>query len=504
MENNLIKNTNGFLKGIKLATDSIRPTYGPNGTNAVIECDEYPFNKIVNDAYTIIQAVKTNNREEKLGLNLFKELMDKQDNISGDGRKTTAIIADELITQGLKLDIPRVQLKKELDSLIPLVEAKIDEKKCLITENEVEYVATIAGESKEIGSLLGEIYKQIGKDGIIHLEGSNTPKTSYKITEGVRFNDTIYLSSAMVHDEQAVKEGTRETRAVYENAHFLVTKKRFSNLGEINPILKMCIDNGVKSLVIFTDDMDSDVARSLINVHKDKNIPLNILILKAPVLWKNYIFEDFAKCVGATIVEDATGITFKNFPLSALGTCGKIITDSKETILLGIKDISEHIKYLNEEGSNDSKLRLSWLVNKTCNLYLGANSESDLHYKMMKCKDAINASRLALQDGVVKGGGECLSEIALRIDEEIGEHDNESIKILSEALKAPIRQLYINNANKPQIVEDNVFDASLVLKNAVRSAIGIASTALTIGETIPFIEKTEEELRLLTVTKPAF
>ena len=498
MENNAIQGTEGIIKGIKLAVDVIRPTYGPYGVNAIIECDEYPYNKVVNDAFTIIKSINTQNRVEKLGLNLFKELMDKQDSISGDGRKTTAIIADELITLGSKLDMPKIELKRQLDALIPVIEDKIDQHKQVITENDVEKVATVAGESKEIGALLGEIYKQIGKDGIIHLEGSNTPRTSYKITEGVRFMDAGYLANTMVHDEEAKKEGTRETRAVYENPTILVTKRKISKLDEINPLLSTLIARGKTSLVIFTDDMDSTVASSLVNVHKNQDVPLNILIIKAPVLWKNYIFEDFAKCVGATIVEDATGLNFKSLPLSALGTCGKIITDSKETILLDTKDITEHLNYLKDEGSHDSKLRLSWLVTKTCNLYLGANSESDLYYKTMKCKDAINASKLALQDGVVRGGGMCLLKVANepRFDTNVGQ-------IVRVALQAPYMQLSKNAKGDMQIGEE-ILDASMVIKNAVRSAIGLASTALTIGVSLPFIEKTEEELRLLTANKKLF
>lgn len=504
MENNLINNTVGLLKGIKLATDSIRQTYGPYGVNACIQCDEAPYNKIVNDAYTIIESLQTNNKEEKLGLNLFKELMDKQNNISGDGRKTTAIIADELITLGSKLDIPRIKLKQELDALIPLVEAKIDEQKHLITEDDIEAVATVASESSEMGKLLGEIYKQIGKDGIIHLESSGTPVTSYLITEGVRFADATYLSPAMVHDEQAIKEGSREIRAVYENTTILVTKKKINHLNEINPLLETLVRQGKKDLVIFTHDMDSAVSKSLLRVHTEKDedgnkkIPLNILIIKAPVVWRDYIFEDFAKCVGATIVEDSTGLDLKTLPLSALGTCGKIITDSKETIILETQDISEHISDLKLKGDNDSLLRLSWLATKTCNLYLGANSENDLYYKSMKCKDAINSSRLALQDGVVKGCGLCLVDVVATLPvTEIG-------IVLTKALLAPYRQLCINAKVDSIILPDNVLDASLVLKKAVRSAIGLASTALTIGVAIPFLPKTEEELRLLTATKSAF
>lgn len=491
--NNVHLNVDKVIDGIRLATSAIRPTYGPYGVNAIIACDEYPYNKVVNDAKTIIEAVRTHDKEEILGLNLFKELMDAQDKLSGDGRKTTAIIADELITLGRNLDMPKVKLKQQLDALIPLVEAKIDQQKREITVDEIHHVATVSSESEEVGALLGEIYKQIGKDGIIHLEGSNTSKTFYKVTEGIRFSDAGYLSPAMANEGK---------QAVYENPTILLTKKKITKLDEINPLLFALEAQNKDSLVIFTDDMDSDVARSLVNVHQSGRI--KILIIKAPVLWKQYIFEDFAKCVGATIVEDATGLNLKKLPFSALGTCGKIITDAKETILLETKDISEHIASLKQEGSDDSKLRLSWLVTKTCNLYLGANSENDLYYKTMKCKDAINASRLALQDGVIKGGGVCLRDI----QKELPQKHSEAVDILAIALKAPYNQLLVNqgldhNSEEYQIT-DNILDSSMVIKNAVRSAIGLASTALTIGVSIPFLEKSEEELRLLTATKQAF
>lgn len=489
--NNLRLNTDKILSGAMLAVDAVKPGYGPYGVNTILECDDYPYNKVVNDAQTIIQSLKTNDREERLGLNLFKELMDKQDVISGDGRKTAAIIAGTLMQLGRDLDMPKIKLKQELDALIPIIEAKIDQQKRQITVDDVSSVATIAGESKEIGDLLGEIYKHIGKDGIIHLESSGTPKTHFKVTNGVRFMDAPYLAQSLANEEK---------KAVYENPTILVTKKKISNLGEINPLLRTLVDMEKESLVIFTDDMDNAVAESLIKVNQGGEI--KILIIKAPTIWKDYVFEDFAKCVGATIVESGSGLDLKKLPLSALGTCGKIITDSKETILLETKDISAHIKELQEDGSIDSKHRLSWLVTKTCNLYLGANSESDLYYKTMKCKDAINASRLALQDGVVNGAGMCLVMVADAIA------SSPVSDILRKALIAPNKQLGLNAGLKGfdgyATTDKSVLDAAMVIKNAVRSAIGLASTALTIGVSVPFIEMTKEDIALLNSTKKMF
>lgn len=493
MQNNVNTNKEALEKviaGTKLATNAIRVTYGTRGMNAIIACDETPFNMIANDAQTIVQAIHTIDPFEKIGLNAYKEMVAKQNEISGDGRKTTAIIYDTILTLGKDLDYPRMQLKEELDALIPVIEAKIDEQKCVITVDDVEKVATIAGESAKIGALLGDIYKVIGKDGIIHLENSGTKDTSWSFIEGVRFEGATMLSSAMVHDEQAVKDGLAEIKAVYENPLILVTKRKISHVNDINPILVSMMTAGKKDLVIFTDDMDSGVAAQLIESHKERRY--NILIIKNSSIWKNYAFEDFAKCVGATVVEDSTGINFKNFKLSYMGTCGKIVTDNKETVLLGTQDISAHIANLNAEGSNDSKLRVSWLTTKTAIVLLGANSETELYYYRLKCTDAVNASRLALMDGVVKGGGECLNDISYDMP------STEAGVILAQALQAPYEQNCKNIGGTSAPFSENVIDASLVTKNAVRSAIAHASTLLTVGVVIPFLPKTDEELALLS------
>lgn len=478
-----VHNTEKFLQGIKLATKDLRKSYGQYGINAIIECEEYPYNKVTNDAWTIIDAIKTNDREERQGLNLFKELVDRQNSLSGDGRKTTAIIAETLIEEGLKLDIPKVELKRQLDALIPKIEKELDKKTKKIEPEEIDQVAKIAGESEEFGRLLKEIYMKMGKDCLIDPQPSGTTETSYKITEGVRFQNTGFLSNAMATDE-------KKQIAIYENPLILVTKRKLTKLSEINPILNSIQSNPQVSgspLIIFTDDMDSDVARNLINTHVSK--AMKILIVKASVLWKNEVFEDFSKCVGATIIEDATGKTFKNLMLSDLGTCGKITVDSSETILTGIKDISGHIEELKSKNDDVSKLRLSWLCQKNVTLLLGANGENDLYYKMAKLKDAISSSRLALVGGVIEGCGKTLSEI------DIGN------QIIAKALKAPRIQL-VENAKGLTLGES--WDATLVLKNSIRNAIALASTALTVGIVIPIIEKTPEEIALLQVNKKLF
>lgn len=473
--------TDKLLNGIKTATQAIRLSYGPGGLNAIVENQLYPYHQVANDAQTIIQAIEVEDPVEKRGLGLLKELSDKAEKDSGDGRKTTSIIAEEIIEHGRNIEIAPVELKRQLDSLIPVIEKAIDEIKTEITVEDVHKVATIAGESEEIGKLVGDIYKKIGKEGIIHVEGSGTYDNSITFIEGVRFTGTGYLSPFMVHDEEAIKFGQKETRAVYENPSILVTKRKITHLNDINPLLDKLTKNGKKDLVIFTDDMDSTVASILVNAHRQHIV--NVLIIKAPVLWKNYVFEDFAKITGATILEDASGINYKNLALNHLGTCGKIIVDKDETVVMEGADISDHIAMLESEKTNDNQLRLSWLKTKTAILKLGANNESELSYKRLKTADAISSAKLALKDGVVEGGGKCLKQVANTI-----QGDKKVHMLVKNALIAPHKQICANLGSSDFSTE-NVYDAATVVKNAVRNAISLASTVLTAGMVVTLLPK---------------
>lgn len=521
MENNIHENsTYKMNEVIQLCSCIVGSTMGAAGINVALEEELYPYVSITNDGATIIEKMKFIDPIEKIGHTFVKEATQRSNNNSGDGSSTTVVLLAKILDEGLKMKdkISPIQLKNEIDALLPIIEQKIDEQKRTITENEVEAVATISGESEILGKLLGEIYKKIGKDGIIQLEGSGTYETSVNYIEGVRFADTGYLSPYLVRDEEARKNGRIETKAIYKNPTILVTKKKIEHINDINPLLENLTKQGKKDLVIFTDDIDSGVASVMVKAHKERI--MNILIIKAPVLWKGYVFEDFAKCVGATIVEDASGVNFKNLRLEHLGTCEKLITDRNETVLIGIQDMAEHIKTLKEEGSNDSLLRVSWLTKKTAILKLGSKSETELSYLRLKCEDAINASRTALEDGIVAGGGVCLRNISKEMPNNTGGN------IMKIALEAPIQQICLNagydwgNSNGYEINEGynaktgeivNMFaagivDSAKVVKMAVRNALGVASIILTTNSGISIPEPTDKEVALIAAqaTKKPF
>lgn len=494
----------GMANGIDIATKVVAPTMGAKGTNVVIEREMYPYSEVTNDGATIIDSLQFEDPCERRGLQFLKEAVARSNSNAGDGSTTTCVLVNAIIQEGIKSGTKGLEIKESLDSLLPIIIEKIDEQKHPITVNEVEQVGTIAGESESIGKLLGEIYKEIGADGIIHPEGSGTYQTSYSTIKGVRFINTGYLSPYLVHDDEAVKQGRKEVKAVYENPTILVTKRKIDKISDIDPLIRVLQSQDKKNLVIFTDDMDSSVASLLIKAHKEK--VFNILIIKAPVLWKKFVFEDFAKCVGATIIEDSSGITsFKNLPLAVLGTCEKLTTDENETVLIGIKDIGDHIAELKTKDDTDSKVRLTYLTQKTALLKIGSQSETELTYLRLKWEDAIHSSRLALKDGIVAGGGVCLLNVADQLPE----------GIMREALKAPILQIKKNAGNENRFEGEgdfqgfdaktgkmvNMFDAGIVdsatiVKQAVKNAIGIASTVLTTNHLVALPKRSAEDLQL--------
>jgi chaperonin GroEL len=477
-----------MIKGIKVATQAIRPTYGHNGINAVIEDIRYPYHQVANDAQTIIQAIKITDPIQNQGLSFLKELSDKQNSMSGDGRKTTCIIAETILDEGFnQTDLQGLALKRELDSLIPSVEAKIDAHTQVIALKDIFKVATISGESFEIGELIQVAYNNIGENGAITVESSGGDHNEIKYISGVRFTDTGMLADAFVHDDEARKQGLQEKKAIYENPVILVTKQKIERIDQIDPLIQSLISNQKKELVIFTDDMDPGIAKALLDTHKEGIF--NILIIKAPTIFRKEVFEDFAKITCSTIVEPANGIYLEELPLSCLGTCDKIIVDKSETLLIGIDEdgIKEHLDNLKANNDELSNLRIKWLNTATAILKLGANNESELSYKRLKCEDAVNASRLALKGGVVKGGGITIYNIASELPK------TTAGQILAKALQAPLFQIMANSniTNIPEYPE-NVLDASIVLKNAIRNSISLASTVLTTGLIITLPEKVEE------------
>lgn len=499
----------GFANGINICRKAVEGTIGGRGINAIIEKDIYPFYIQTKDAFSIIESIRCQEPMEKMAVFMMKDATDSMNKKSKDGRTSMCILTDEIVSRSIASGRSGLEIEDELLSTLPEIEQHIKSQTKEITVDEVEGVATTASDSKRLGKLIASIYKKAGKDCIInHIEASGTTEDYVHFTEGVRFRDTGFLSESMVHDEQAKKAGRREVQAVYYDPKILITKRKINTEEELGPIVELMLKNGMKDLIIFTDDMDSNVATSVINTHKAGI--MNICIIKAPIIWKNLIFDDFAKVTGATIVEDATGVNFDNFALEYLGTCKKIIIDKEDTIITPSVDYSEHIEYLKAQNDEESKLRLWWLSTKTATIRLGATNEGELSLMRLKCQDAIHSSQLALENGTVPGGGIALYNVSKEIKN----------PILKDALQGPLKQILLN-AGINQIPEDiggfrginvktkktvvmtkeGIVDSAMVVTNAIRNAIAIAIRVLTSKIFIQIPEKTPMDLQMEILSK---
>lgn len=458
-----------LVRGVEKGFDAVKGSFGKAGSNAILEAGLLPGHEMTNDGRKILDAIKLADPVENIGLNILKEVARKSDQISGDGRKTSVILTHAIIKEGLKCKDSPMEIKRSLDECLPTILKAIDDRTDKITPLEIGAIATVASESESLGKIFQEIYSKIGKDGIVELDTTNLPETSYEITEGVKLLNCGFSYPYMANEDKG-----RE--AVMKNPYILITKQPIKSINDLNPLMKALIKTGHDQMVIFCDELDLSVSQALAFIHlkgiekEGQQITFKTLVIKAPTLWKDWIYEDFAKITGATIIDGVTH-TLKGLQMYHLGSCEKIVSTKDQTIVLGIKDIKDHLKVLEEMNTNDAKLRISRLCTKTAILRLGANSESDLSHLKGKALDARNASYLALQGGVVSGAGLTYFAIADELDN----------KILREALCYPIRQIMENDEGVTiQALRDaNISDPAIVVKNSITNALSVASIVLT-------------------------
>ena len=481
-----------LMRGVNIVADAVRTTLGSKGSNAVLQESVYPFHSVTNDGISIAQKVSSSHPVEAMGVSIMKEVADRANRESGDGTTTAMVLAQAILEAGSAAPERGVELMRSLNECLPLIDSSIDVQKKDISESEVAQAASISAEDPQLGKTLQDIYVAIGKDGIVEIEPSGTFETSWEASEGIRFRNAGFLSPYMANQGQ---------KAVYKDPAILVARQRIATLQDIDGLFGQLSKAGINELVMLVDDIDLSVVNALAFTHAQGIF--KTLIIKAPTLWKDWVIEDMAKVTGATIVESASGVTWKTLSPQHLGTCEKLTSSKDETVVVGIRDISEHVKALEAEGTDDSKLRLAWLKTKAATLKLGAPSESELRYKTLKAEDARNASYLALKGGIVPGGGVALKNAAKLMPNTPGG------KILRKALYAPIMQIIRNAGATDEHIEAiksdsegfdsttlgvvdmwaaGIVDPALVVKNSVRTAISIAGTVLT-TETIAVAPK---------------
>ena len=487
-----------FLSGINKGVRAIASSYGSHGSNALIPADFRPFYTITNDGKAILDNIHLGDEIEEQALNVLRDITSKTERESGDGRKSAVLIAGAILKESEDLE-DYMAVKRSLEECLPIISKEIDGQSKDVSLDDIKNIATISSENEMIGQKIKEIYEKIGVDGVIEIDNSNLPETFYEITEGVRLKRCGFMFPYMANAD-------RNRTAIYHNPKIAIIKEKLINPSQLDKLMKGCIQNKVLELVLFVDDIDLSVSQQLAVLHNGISTPdggsysLKTLVIKAPTIYKDILFEDFAKITEATIIDPSVGTSLKTFSMSWLGSCEKISTTKEETIVTGIKDITDHLKVLTESGKDVDKMRLFYLRTKTAILKLGANSDTELSHLKAKASDARNSAYLALQGGSVVGGGIALTNIITKLPDTIGG------KILRKALTKPLHQIMENAKIKQEDIDNliagkeiqplnygfnsktmtygdlrkaGVLDPTIVVKNSVTNAISVASTALT-------------------------
>lgn len=517
--------------GIKKVAQAVGGTMGTGGSNAILEAIEYPGHLMTNDGYSIANSIVLADPIEDMGRKILLEAINRANKQSGDGSSTTCVLTAAMIEEGRKAlgpqpntadmrfdaptyrdsDIHPMDLKRSLEECLPVIELAIEAQKREITPEDVHQVATISSEDAQIGKTIGDIYKQIGKSGIIYWDISKTTEDSYTIGTGITVEGAGFLSPYMC---DATETGQNTNQIRVKDPYILITKQKIASAADFNEIGQALYNKEVRDLIVFADEVEPLVVPDLIKTRMVRGF--RIAIVKMPVLWKDWWFEDLAKATGATVVDATAGLPMKELQVEHLGRVGNIVITKDDSFLDGIKDVSAHVASLEAEATDDSKLRASRLNTKTARYFVGAHSDSALSYRRLKVEDAISASYQALNGGIVTGGGSALLNVCATLKN----HPGVGAQVLRKALEAPARQIYANaGARVPDVFdysgtdkggfdsrskteigdmfEAGIVDPANVVLNACKNAISVAAAVLTAPTivTLPREEQDADPLR---------
>ena len=499
-----------LFAGIEKLAKVVIPTLGPKGKNVALK-DEFSDAIIVNDGVTIAKEVELEDPVENLGANLIKEAALKTNDLAGDGTTTATVLAYSMVKDGLqKIEsganevIIRSGMNKALDISIECLKKMSQE---LESGEQIRLVANLSSGSEEVGKLIYDALNMIGNDGIITTEESKTSDTKLEIVEGLKI-DSGYISSYLVDENISAQD--------LENPYILVTNKKISNFQEILPIAQKVSESG-RSLVLIVQDIDGEALATLI-INKMRGT-LNSIAIKAPSFGQNRkdILEDVAISVGSDFIDEESPVDLRELSLENLGTAKSVKITKDSTIILNgsakidvldskIESIKRQI--LQTGVSTEIQLlrkRLARLLGAVAVIQVGAQTQTELNEKKLRVEDALCATRAAIEEGIVIGGGCAYIGIANMLEDYINSLDDEEkigAKIVQKALEKPLYYIaqnsgvsgelivqkikeknnYFYDANSNSIVnydDEQIIDPTKVERVALESAVSIASMILT-------------------------
>ena len=498
-------------KGVDKLADAVKVTIGPKGRNVVLD-KGFGAPTITNDGVSIAKDIEIENKVENLGAEIIKEIASKTNENAGDGTTTAVVLAQALVQEGFKnvaAGSNPLAIKRGLEKGCKAVVAELKGfSKEISNKEEISQVATISAENVELGNLIAEVMEQAGKDGVVTVEESKTFGLSKEVVEGLQF-DRGYISPYMITNSEKME-------AVLENPYILITDKKISSIQDILPILEKIAKTGKKELLIISEEVEGEALATLV-VNKLRGI-LNVLAIKAPGFGdrKKEMLEDVACVAGGQVISEEKGIKLESVEIDMLGTARKVISTKEDTTIVSgqgkkedidarINQIKNEIKSTNSDFDKEKlQERLGKLSGGVAVIKVGAPTEVEQKALQHKAEDALAATKAAVEEGIVPGGGVALIRASKVLDGlELDKDEKIGLDILKKALKEPLKMIAQNagiegavvveevrkneggygfNAQKMKyedLLENGIVDPTKVVRSALENAVSGAGMLLT-------------------------
>ena len=501
-----------ILEGVNKLADTVKVTIGPKGRNVVLD-KSFGAPLITNDGVTIAKEIELEDPYENVGARLVKEVSTKTNDVAGDGTTTATLLAQTLIREGVKnvaAGGDPMAIKRGMDKAVnEAVEGLKEISSTVNGKEDIARVASISANNKEIGSLIAEAMEKVSKDGVITIEESKTANTELNVVEGMQF-DKGYISPYMVTD-------TEKMEAIVDNPYILITDKKISNIQEILPLLESLMQQSGK-LVIIADDIEGEALSTLI-LNKLRGV-LNVVAVKAPGYGdrRKEMLEDIAILTGGEVIASDLGLELKDTTIEQLGRAKQIKVQKENTIIVDgsgdkakisarVAQIRKQIEETTSEYDKENlQERLAKIAGGVAVIGVGAATEVEMKEKKLRIEDALSATKAAVEEGIVAGGGTAYVNVIPRVKkllDKVDEDEKLGVKIILKALEEPVKQIATNAGLEGSVILDKVkespvgvgFDAlnekyvdmkkegivdpTKVTRSALQNAASVASMVLT-------------------------
>ncbi len=473
-----------MLDGVNKLADTVKVTIGPKGRNVLLG---QPFGapQITNDGVTIAQEIELEDKFEDMGAQLVAEVASKTNDIAGDGTTTATVLAQSIVNEGMKNVVAGanpVGIRRGIEQATELaVEALANISTKVDSSEAIEQIASISSGDPAVGKIIADAMDRVGSDGVITIEEAQTIETTLEVVEGMQF-DRGYLSQYMVNDNEKMM-------ADLENPYILITDQKISTVQDIVPLLEEIMQES-RPLLVIADDVDGEALPTLV-LNKIRGT-LDVTAVKAPGFGdrRKGMLEDIAILTGGTVITEDLGLELKDTTIDQLGTASRVTVTQDETVIVegagDRKQIEQRVSLLRkrvEDTSSDfdrEKLqeRIAKLAGGVAVISVGAATETEIKERKLRIEDALNASRAAVEEGIVAGGGSAYLSILSELEKlELEGDEATGVNIILRALEEPVRQIAKNAG----------VDGSVVIERLKNSELGIGFDAMT-GELVNMID----------------